>query len=361
MDFTTPITAGPASASSKKKERMCKPDVPKLVSATSSISAASPYSCDEVQNDRMEREQEKSLSLLWSLDSYKMNENTGKYPSFSSKVLTVGCMIAMLIFSEQIMRQILLSFKDFHPLFENETNRLMLARHLGVDVLSCGMCALLGMMASRICMDLFLPLLPSSYKKENGMKAWNPAGYDQRLFTYHPEAYRLSMVFFTYQVKNLYDTLVWNDGPEFVFHHIFSMITALAALQGYVCHHYTLFYFGLSEVSTAVLCLLANFDDAHGVPGLGDAFPMTKVIVASAFVTLFIICRCVMWPVATYKLFADITTQLKLHPDDPKTSLSKTWLLFLLFSSSTLTILQVMWLGQIFIIANEELVKLGLL
>jgi hypothetical protein len=39
---------------------------------------------------------------------------------------------------------------------------------------------------------------------------------------------------------------------------------------------YATFFLGLLEVSTAILCVLANFDDEYGVKGLRDALPMVK-------------------------------------------------------------------------------------
>jgi hypothetical protein len=61
-------------------------------------------------------------------------------------------------------------------------------------------------------------------------------------------------------------------------------------------HTYALFYMGISEISTSVLVILANFDDVHGVKGLADAFPTLKIACAVAFVVAFITCRIVMWP-----------------------------------------------------------------
>jgi hypothetical protein len=50
--------------------------------------------------------------------------------------------------------------------------------------------------------------------------------FEKRVFRYHPGAQRLVLIFFVYQVKNMYDTLYWNDGPEFVAHHILAGMAA---------------------------------------------------------------------------------------------------------------------------------------
>jgi hypothetical protein len=38
------------------------------------------------------------------------------------------------------------------------------------------------------------------------------------------------------------------------------------------------FFLGILEVSTAILWVLANFDDEYGVKGLRDAIPMVKLV-----------------------------------------------------------------------------------
>jgi TLC domain len=115
----------------------------------------------------------------------------------------------------------------------------------------------------------------------------------------------------------------------------------------------------MCEVSTGVLCVLANFDDEQGVPGLGQAFPMTKVVIGAVFVVLFILCRCVLWPTFSYYFCRDVLLALK--GNDTRTSTRRGWLKFFLVSLTGLSILQVAWLGQIFVIAGEELTKVGLL
>jgi len=262
--------------------------------------------------------------------------------------VTGSAIIVLLIISEFIFNKIL---KDAHPLLEDELNRQILARHVGVDVLSCCICALLGYLARDHVMDLFVPI----FGAKEGQEKFNIAAYDKRLFTYYPEAYRLSLFFFAYQLKNLYDTIKFNDGPEFIFHHIFSMFTACAVLcsnTGGVCNYYSLFYFGLSEISTAVLCMLANFDDDNGVVGLGEAFPLFKIINGAIFIVLFILCRCIMWPLSTYYFMKD--SKNAIENDVTHKESQKNWIKFLLISCSLISVLQVFWLGQIIVIGKEE-------
>merc|ERR1712176_1056765 len=136
---------------------------------------------------------------------------------------------------------------------------------------------------------------------------------------------------------------------------MFTACAVFTTTGGGVCHYYALFYFGLSEVSTAVLCLLVNFDDDNGVKGLGDAFPLTKVIIGVIFIVLFILCRSMMWPLATYYFVQDSLNALKNGTTYKQSH--KNWIRFVVISCALLSVLQSIWLGQIFIIGKEELEK----
>jgi len=280
-----------------------------------------------------------------SLDSFSSKE--GSPPGKSSFFATGIIILVFLAFVEKALAVLLENNQHQHPILQNETNRLILARHVGVDTLSCTIVAILGVYTLD-AVDL--------WKRD---KTLHHAAYDQRLFTYHPAGYRIALFFFWYQIKNLYDTIIWKDGPEFIFHHVFSLITAWGALYPCSANVYAIFFMGLSEISTAVLCLLANFDDEHGVPGLGDAMPMAKVALGAAFVILFVLCRCILWPIYSYYFVRDIRTALKVGC--ARTRQRRRWLYFFMISLTGLSILQVAWLGQIFVIAKEELVKTGLL
>ena len=48
--------------------------------------------------------------------------------------------------------------------------------------------------------------------------------YENRLFGYHPAAARLILYFLAYQIKNTFDTIVWNDGVEFILHHVLCLL-----------------------------------------------------------------------------------------------------------------------------------------
>jgi hypothetical protein len=122
-------------------------------------------------------------------------------------------------------------------------------------------------------------------------------------------------------------------------------------------HYYCVFFFGISEISTGVLCLLANLDDEFGVEGLAQAFPKTKMVLGAAFVVLFIICRCILWPLYSYYFAKDVLAALN-QKDDARVRERRYWLKFFLVSLTGLSVLQVAWLGQILVTAKKELDQL---
>jgi hypothetical protein len=324
----------------------------------------------EKRNGSIATQQRPSLRLLLSLESFSSDGEKGgaqEPPGLLSFFLTGVIVVSFLIGMEMTFRHLFQQIRHWHPLLENETNRQILSRHIGVDALSCAIVAWLGWQARHIQWCLYQAALSSSKAKRSESKDGKSspdcpfmpaAGHEQRMYTYHPAGFRIALFFFFYQVKNLYDTIVWHDGPEFIFHHVFSMITAWGAMYPGCGHFYTLFFFGISEVSTAVLCVLANFDERHGVPGLGEAFPMVKVGLGALFVVLFIVFRCILWPLVSYYFARDVLLALKGH--DERTIRRKNWFKFFLVSLTGLSALQVAWLGQIFLIAKEELIKVGL-
>jgi len=108
-----------------------------------------------------------------------------------------------------------------------------------------------------------------------------------------------------------------------------------------------------------VLCLLANFDDEHGVPGLADAFPIVKVCLGGLFAVLFVVCRVLMWSTISYYYCRDAWNAL--GGSDPRMKKHKMWFRYTLVSLSLLSLLQIIWLYEIARIGKEELEKIGML
>jgi hypothetical protein len=85
----------------------------------------------------------------------------------------------------------------------------------------------------------------------------------ERVYLFSPTAVLLCRIQVSYEAKNLVDSFVFGDGIVFIIHHISTGVLAVFALHPYL-HIYGSFFFGISEVSTAVLCVLACFDDSRG-------------------------------------------------------------------------------------------------
>ena len=300
-----------------------------------------------------------SLRLLYSLDSFSLDDehNHKGRPPVPALLLTGALFLAVLVLSEHACRHLLTGIIHWHELLENETNRQILARHVGVDALACLVVFAMGWTSRHLHFGLF----ESIFSKANDLKrnSMPKAAYPARLFTYQPSGFRVALLFFVYQIKNLYDSFAWNDGPEYIFHHIFSLITAWGCMFPGMGHYYSIFFFGMCELSTAIVCILANFDAEQGVPGLGEALPMTKITVGVIFIVLFITCRCILWPVYSYFFARDVLTALK--EESNMTAGRKRWMKFFLVSLTGLSVLQVAWLGQIFVVAKEEFTKMGLM
>jgi hypothetical protein len=289
--------------------------------------------------------------LLTSLESFG-EDSKGQIPSNTSLLFSICTFSLFLLMCEHTIRQLLLSYSHLHPIMEDEMSRLIFARHIGVDLIGCAAVSIFGFRSRYVMQELFDAVI---YRK-NSM----PKAYDNRMYKYHPEAARVIVLFLGYQFKNMYDTIIFNDGALFIAHHILALGTAWGALFPGAAHFYGIFYLGLSEGSTAALCFLANFDDEFGVKGLGDAFPMTKVISGAIFAVLFILFRVIMWSVISYYYVSDVRNVLK-NKDDPRLVGRKIWFQFTGISLSLLSLLQIIWLGEIFMTGKREMEKMGFL
>ena len=92
-------------------------------------------------------------------------------------------------------------------------------------------------------------------RRKNAM----PIAYEGRMYTYMPQAMRITLFFFANPEKNTYKTVIWNDGLEFIVHHVLTLFTAWGALVQGNAHFYVLIYFGVSEISTACVVFTCKF------------------------------------------------------------------------------------------------------
>ena len=121
------------------------------------------------------------------------------------------------------------------------------------------------------------------------------------------------------------------------------------------CHFYAIFYFGFSEISTAILCLLANFDPKYGIAGLDEAFPKTKLILGGLFVLSFIVCRLILWPYATYFFARDTMRAMKSNV--PRVHGRRGYLRIIYCCCVFLTLIQLLFVAMIVQTGKEEIGK----
>ena len=165
---------------------------------------------------------------------------------------------------------------------------------------------------------------------------------------------------FGFQAKNLVDTVIFKDGIVFVVHHIVTMTVALFALHPY-SHLYGSFFFGVSEISTTILAVLALFDGEFGVPELESDFPNLRLAIGTLFAASFVVVRCMLWPYLTFFYCKDALEILEAGDGVHSPLLVKVFMGGLII----LSIMQVIWLGEICAKVYEEvleplLVALGL-
>ena len=294
------------------------------------------------------RRRRDQLTLLVSSSSFYCTDEKGEKgplpPSRQSTSLTIAAVVLGLILNEQLMRYLITTLlKDSHPVFEEERHRHVLARNLGVNFSACFSVALLGFQSRHILSEVMT------------LQRKNDDSFHGRIYNYVPQGHQVLVFFTAYQVKNLYDSYVWDDGALFLAHHVFAGLTAWAGMYPGVASIYGIFFMGLSEVSSCALCLLANFDPHFGVVGLGEAFPTTKVVMGVAFAVLFIVCRIVLWPVFAYHFLSDAFKVLQRNSPS-ETQTIKVVLTMMVISNLGLTALQILWLGEIMATAKEFIV-----
>jgi hypothetical protein len=168
-------------------------------------------------------------------------------PPALNTVVTMAFWNAAFFFVEYTLREVFARTIVAYPVFALERSRHVLARHIGTDFFACALCAGIA------CLNL-------KHLDSFTRKFWDPdsrwaKAYESRMYKYIPEAHHVLLIFSAYQIKNLFDAVVWNDGPLFIFHHVFSFIASWSAMHGGghgLGHTYALFYMGVSEISTTV-------------------------------------------------------------------------------------------------------------
>ena len=278
---------------------------------------------------------------------------TKRRVSHMETLKTLVVIVTGLFTMEHIWRFIFLQLSGLSPILLDQSNRHILSRHFSVDFTCCAIVSVIGFI-HRAELKVFTD------KFFGHRKTVPKADMKKRLFGHSNAGHQIALFYLSFQFKNMYDTIVWNDGPEFIMHHLLSGLVAYFALHPGFCHVYAIFFMGVSEFSTAVLSLLANFDeDGHGVVGLAQVFPMTKMILASTFAPSFVVCRIIAWPFIGYYFCRDCFQALELKTK--QTNDLKYVMYYFLFVIVVLTLLQFFWLGEIVKLSMRELKGMGLL
>mmetsp|Transcript_3530 Transcript_3530/g.3980 ORF Transcript_3530/g.3980 Transcript_3530/m.3980 type:complete len:312 (-) Transcript_3530:20-955(-) len=301
--------------------------------------------------------EQRPITLLYSLESFR-----GGLPNYASIGCTVVFIFCFLTIVELTLRQLLVTNQHLHPLLEDDIKRKILSRHLGVDFVSCFSVGFLGWQARYILSEASISMVPAwhtiSLRLGHSTTTTTRVQYEPRMFRYHPEAARIMVFFFSFQLKNLYDTIVWNDGPEFIAHHVFAMISSGGGIVFGASHFYGIFYFGISELSTGILTVLINFDDEYGIKGMAEAFPLLRSMLGGLFAVSFVVIRVFWWRNLTYQYFRDMGQAFREeHPRIVGPEI-KIWFYINNISLGFITLLQIIWLFEIIRIAIRELMAL---
>jgi len=192
------------------------------------------------------------------------------------------------------------------------------------------------------------------------------------MFRFIPSAVRLCVLQVCYEWKSLCDVYKHGDGLLFAAHHIGASLLAFIALNPF-CNIYGIFYLGISEVSTFVLCLLVVLDKERGIARLYDTCKTALKVLGGSFALLFVVYRCIYWPVVSYYFWEHALNVLHSTSDasngagadaDGMKDFSRVGLqdhpqaviyLFLLVNV-LLSLLQVVWLWEVICVSYKELV-----
>lgn len=163
----------------------------------------------------------------------------------------------------------------------------------------------------------------------------------ERAYAFSAAAQRLCTMQVAYEIKNFCDSVIHNDGWIFLIHHTVTCLLSALSLRPFL-HLYCAYFLGWSEISTAVLCILVLFDEERGVPPLAKAAPILMKATGVAFASTFILFRIIIWPYVNYFYWKDM-----IHMWNADSFHSIPVACTYMFVNIGLTVLQVVWLGEI--------------
>lgn len=260
-----------------------------------------------------------------------------KRPEWTAPYLAGAVHLVAYCLLELMFVFLLNAARNSHPLLASSTNRNVLAR----IAFSAVVLAYIGWQGCAM------------YAELDWHRTVEAATAYDRLYVFIPRMHFTCAVMTSFQVKNLLDTLRWRDGPEFVAHHIATIVVGVCCDAAAFCHLYGIFYFGISEVSTAFVSTLAAFDPQHGVPALSEHLPLTKAILGGGFIVSFLVIRIIIWPIVSWALVNDTLVVLNAG-----TAHSAPVVAVIMTMLSGLTILQFVWLGEIIRRVRDEFAQI---
>ena len=163
----------------------------------------------------------------------------------------------------------------------------------------------------------------------------------ERAYAFSAAAQRLCAFQVAYEAKNFCDSVIHNDGIIFLAHHTVTCLLSFLSLRPFL-HLYCAYFLGWSEISTAILCVLVLFDEKRGVPPLAKAAPVLMKATGVAFAVAFVVFRVILWPYVNYFFWKDMW-----HMWQNNSFHSDAIALTFMFVNVGLTILQIVWLGEI--------------
>lgn len=222
-------------------------------------------------------------------------------PTKTSSLITVAISSVILVTIERLSFHVLRALKFLHPILEDELHCKILACNLGVRALSTLIVTIQGIRNRHIFSDI----TSLSKCRKNMM---NASDRDKRLFMYHPEAHQCALFFCSYQIINLVYSII--NEEEFIHkvHHSAAAITAWIFMYPGFAHFYAMAS-SITDLPAFLASLQINFDDGGligHVPGLGTAFPTTKLILNILVGISFVCCRIFFWFFAMYHLIKDM-------------------------------------------------------
>lgn len=154
-----------------------------------------------------------------------------------------------------------------------------------------------------------------------------------------------------YELYNVIDAYLFGTWV-YVAHHLVAFACGALAVVYTYCQLYGIFFLGLSEVSTAVLCIVVLFetDQGQGVAGWNERYPVFRLAIGGVFVVLFTVFRLILWPWVSWHFWVDSLGVLAAETkDESMVSVEHPFavVMFYLACNVALTLLQAVWGAEI--------------